>query len=227
MRARRWLRQQRHWHIYRRGSLAERWPILSASASLTRATGTDIIKKSGATVLADEITYQCVRAVDLANCRLRGKMSIFIFALLIGIIAGLRTMTAPAAIAWAAYLGWLPVAGTFAGFMSHWIAVAVFTIAALAELVTDQLPSTPSRKVPQQFGARVVSGAFSGAVIGTVGGALLAGLIAGVVGAVIGTYGGAEARARLAGTFGKDLPAALIEDAVAILGALWIVSAVV
>lgn len=151
-------------------------------------------------------------------------MALF-FALLIGIIAGLRAMTAPAAIAWAAYLGWLPVAGTWAGFMGHWIAVAIFTIAALAELVTDQLPSTPSRKVPQQFGARIAAGALSGAVIGTAGGALLLGLIAGVVGAVIGTYAGAEARARLAGAFGKDLPAALIEDAVAILGALWIVSA--
>jgi uncharacterized membrane protein len=152
-------------------------------------------------------------------------MALFI-ALLIGIIAGLRAMTAPAAVAWAAYLGWLPVGGTWAGFMGHWIAVAIFTIAALIELVTDQLPSTPSRKVPQQFGVRIVAGALSGAVIGTAGGALVGGLIAGVIGAVIGTYGGADVRAKLAGAFGRDLPAALIEDAVAILGALWIVSSV-
>jgi uncharacterized membrane protein len=33
--------------------------------------------------------------------------------------------------------------------------------------VTDQLHSTPSRKVPQQFGARLISGAFCGAVIAT------------------------------------------------------------
>ncbi len=151
-------------------------------------------------------------------------MSIFIIAILIGIIAGLRAMTAPAAVSWAAYLGWLPLAGTWASFMGHWIAVAVFTLAALAELVSDQLPSTPSRKVPQQFGARIVSGGLCGAVIGTAGGALLIGLVAGVIGAAIGTYGGAEVRAWLAGAFGKDLPAALIEDAVAILGALWIVS---
>lgn len=149
-----------------------------------------------------------------------------VFSLLIGIVAGLRAMTAPAAVAWAAYLGWLPVADTWASFMGHWIAVGIFTLLALVELVTDQLPSTPSRKVPQQFGARIVSGALSGAVIGTAGGALLFGLIAGIVGAVIGTYGGAEVRSRLAGAFGKDLPAALFEDAVAILGALWIVSSV-
>jgi uncharacterized membrane protein len=152
-------------------------------------------------------------------------MALFI-ALLIGIIAGLRAMTAPAAVAWAAYLGWLPVGGTWAGFMGHWIAVAIFTIAALIELVTDQLPSTPSRKVPQQFGVRIVAGALSGAVIGTAGGALAGGLIAGVIGAVIGTYGGAEVRVWLAGAFGRALPAALIEDAVAILGAVSIVSLV-
>jgi uncharacterized membrane protein len=151
---------------------------------------------------------------------------LYLLALLIGVVAGLRAMTGPAAVAWGAYLGWLPASGTWAGFMGHWIAVAVFTVLALVELVGDQLPSTPSRKVPQQFGARLVSGAFAGAIIGTAGGALIPGLIAGVVGAVIGTYGGAEVRARLAGAFGRDLPAALIEDAVAILLAFWVVSAV-
>jgi uncharacterized membrane protein len=151
---------------------------------------------------------------------------LYLLALLIGVVAGLRAMMAPAAVAWGAYLGWLPLAGTWAGFMGHWIAVAIFTMLALVELVTDQLPSTPSRKVPQQFGARLVSGAFTGAIIGTAGGALIAGVIAGVIGAAIGTYGGAEVRARLAGAFGRDLPAALIEDAVAILLAFWVVSAV-
>jgi uncharacterized membrane protein len=151
---------------------------------------------------------------------------LYLLALLIGVVAGLRAMTAPAAVAWGAYLGWLPLSGTWAGFMGHWIAVAIFTVLALVELVGDQLPSTPSRKVPVQFGTRLVSGAFAGAIIGTAGGALLAGLVAGIVGAAIGTYGGAEVRSRLAGAFGRDLPAALIEDAVAILLAFLVVSAV-
>lgn len=153
-------------------------------------------------------------------------MSIYLLCLLIGIVAGLRTMTAPAAIAWGAWLGWLPLAGTWAGFLGHWIAVAIFTVLALAELVADQLPSTPSRKVPPQFSARIVSGAFCGAAIGTVGGILVGGLAAGVIGAILGTLGGAAARARLAKFFGQDQPAAFIEDAVAIAGALWIVSSV-
>lgn len=151
---------------------------------------------------------------------------IYLLALLIGLVAGLRAMTAPAAVAWGAYLGWLPLAGTWASFMGHWITVAIFTALALVELVTDQLPSTPSRKVPQQFGARIVMGAFCGAILGTAGGAMIGGLAAGVIGAILGTLGGAEVRGQLAAAFGKDLPAALIEDVVAILGALLIVSAV-
>ncbi|WP_018429083.1 membrane protein [Hoeflea sp. 108] len=151
-------------------------------------------------------------------------MAIYLLALLIGLVAGLRAMTAPAAVAWGAWLGWLPVAGTWASFMGHWITVAIFTLLALVELVTDQLPSTPSRKVPQQFGARIVMGALAGAVIGTVGGAAIGGLAAGIIGAILGTLGGAAVRASLAKSFGKDLPAALIEDAVAILAALLIVS---
>jgi uncharacterized membrane protein len=153
-------------------------------------------------------------------------LNIYMFALLIGVVAGLRTMTAPAAVAWGAWLGWLPVAGTWASFMGHWAAVGIFTVLAIVELVVDQLPSTPSRKVPQQFGARIVLGAFTGAVIGATAGATIGGTVAGIIGAVIGTLGGAEARGRLATAFGKDLPAALIEDAVAIIGGLLIVAAV-
>ncbi|MBE1208193.1 DUF4126 domain-containing protein [Aminobacter carboxidus] len=152
---------------------------------------------------------------------------IYLLALLIGIVAGLRAMTAPAAVAWGAWLGWLPLAGTWAGFMGHWIAVAIFTVLAVVELVTDQLPSTPSRKVPVQSGTRIIMGALTGAVIGTAGGMMVGGLAAGVIGAILGTLGGAEIRGRLAASFGKDLPAALIEDAVAILGALLVVSMVV
>jgi uncharacterized membrane protein len=55
-------------------------------------------------------------------------------------------------------------------------------------------------------------------------GALAGGLVAGVIGAVIGTLGGAELRGRLARAVGRDLPIALLEDAVAIVGAYLIVS---
>jgi uncharacterized membrane protein len=151
---------------------------------------------------------------------------IYLLALLIGVVAGLRAMTAPAVVSWGATLGWLSLGESWAGFMAAAITPWIFTVLAIVELVTDQLPSTPSRKVPMQFGARIVSGAFCGAVLGTAGGSLIGGLVAGAIGAVIGTLGGAEARARMAAAFGKDPPAAFIEDAVAIIGGLLIVAAV-
>ncbi|MEY9324795.1 putative membrane protein [Sinorhizobium fredii] len=152
-------------------------------------------------------------------------MSVYFLALLIGVVAGLRVMTAPAAVSIAAAAGWLPVANSWAAFMGYRFTPYIFGLLALVEYVTDQLPSTPSRKVPQQFGARIVSGAFCGAVIGTAGGSLVGGAVAGVIGAIIGTLGGYEARKRLVAAIGgKDLPIALLEDLVAILLALWVVS---
>ncbi|OWO95751.1 DUF4126 domain-containing protein [Rhizobium esperanzae] len=149
-----------------------------------------------------------------------------LLALLIGVISGLRAMTAPAAVAWGAALGWFDASQTPLAFMGYRWTPWIFTLLAVVELVTDQLPSTPSRKVPVQFAARIVTGALAGATIGAASSLLFGGLIAGVIGAVVGTYGGAALRARLAAAFGKDLPAALVEDAVAVVGALLIVGAV-
>jgi len=151
-------------------------------------------------------------------------MTLYVFALLIGVVAGLRAMTAPAAVAWAARLGWLPLAGWPLGWVSGYAPLFVLTGLALLELVGDQAPQTPSRKVPIQFGTRIATGAFSGAALMMPSGHWLRGAVIGAVGAVIGTLGGAEARARLAARLGTDRPAALIEDAVAIGGALAIVA---
>jgi uncharacterized membrane protein len=145
-------------------------------------------------------------------------MTLYLVALLIGIIAGLRAMTAPAVVSWAAQLGWLNLSNTPLAFMGALVTPIIFTVLAIGELVTDTLPKTPSRKVPVQFGARLVSGGFCGAAVGLAGNAWVGGLVAGVIGAAIGTLGGAEVRARLAVAIGRDLLAALIEDVVAIGG---------
>jgi uncharacterized membrane protein len=145
---------------------------------------------------------------------------------LIGVIAGLRAMTAPAAVSWAARLGWLKLAATPLAFLGYALTPWIFTALALFELVTDQLPSTPSRTVPIQFGTRIVVGALTGGAIGASSSALIVGAIAGIVGAVVGTLGGRAARGSLAAAFGSDRPAAFIEDAVAIGGAFLIMSAV-
>jgi uncharacterized membrane protein len=149
-------------------------------------------------------------------------MTIYLLALLIGVVAGLRAMTAPAIVSWAAHLGWLDVSGTWLAFLGNAWARGILTLLALVELVTDQLPSTPSRTVPIQFGARIATGALSGAAIGASGGVMIGGLLVGVIGAIIGTLGGRAFRARLASAFGSDRPAAFIEDAVAIGAALLI-----
>jgi uncharacterized membrane protein len=152
-------------------------------------------------------------------------MSVYLLALLIGIIAGLRTMTAPAAVAWAAYFNRLDLSGNWLAFLGNVWACWILTALALVELVIDQLPSTPSRKTPIPFVARILTGALSGAAVGTAGGSWVVGLVAGAVGAVVGTLGGHAFRARLAAAFRSDRPAAFIEDAVAIGGALLIVVA--
>ena len=141
---------------------------------------------------------------------------VLLLALLIGAVAGLRTFTAPAVLAWAAALHWINLNGTWASWMGHWATVAVVTVIAVAELISDKMPTIPSRKTAPQFLARIASGAFSGAVLGTAWGYTWGSLGAGMIGAVLGTIGGYEVRTRLvAANGGKDRPVALGEDILA------------
>jgi uncharacterized membrane protein len=143
----------------------------------------------------------------------------YVLAVLIGIVAGMRAMTAPAAVSWAARLGRLSLSGTWLSFLGHAWTPWILTLLAAGELVTDQLPSTPSRTVPVQFGTRIVVGALCGAAIVAGSGPLLLGALLGVSGAVVGTLGGRAFRGRMAAAFGSDRPAAFLEDALAIGGA--------
>ena len=152
-------------------------------------------------------------------------MFVYLAAFLIGMIAGLRAMTAPMAVSWAARLGWINIENSWLAFLGYAYTPYILSVLAIGELITDQLPSTPSRKVPIQFGTRIVTGALSGAAIGASQGAFMIGLILGILGAIAGTLGGAEARARLVKSIGgKDLPIALLEDLIAVGGAFLIVS---
>jgi uncharacterized membrane protein len=150
---------------------------------------------------------------------------VLLMALLIGVVAGLRSLTAPAVVAWAAFLGWIDLHGTWASWMANIITVIVFTVLAVGELVNDKLPKTPARTAPPVFAARILTGGFAGAVLGAWPHWTFTALGAGVIGAVLGTLGGYQARKRLvAASGGRDLPVALLEDAVAILGGLAIVA---
>lgn len=152
------------------------------------------------------------------------QVLVILLALLIGVVAGLRALTPPAAVAWGGFLGWINLDGTWAQWVAHPITVAVFTVLLVGELITDQLPKTPSRKVAPQFAARLISGGFAGAVIGSAWGHPIACLGGGLIGAVLGTLSGASARGALAAKAGKDLPAAVTEDVVAVVGGFVIVA---
>jgi uncharacterized membrane protein len=137
-------------------------------------------------------------------------------ALLIGIVAGLRALTAPAVVSWAAFLNWIPVGDKWSFWIGHPVTVGILTVLALVEYVTDQLPKTPSRKTVPQFSTRLLTGAFAGAVLGSAWHHTFAALGAGVIGAALGTLGGYEFRTRIvAATGGRDLPIALLEDVIA------------
>jgi len=150
-------------------------------------------------------------------------MSFYFAALLLGVIAGLRAVTPVAAVSWAASLGILKLTGTPLAFLGAVATPWIVSAMAFGELINDKLPKTPSRKVPVAFGARIASGGLAGAAVGLSAGAPIPGLVLGVVGAVIGTLGGAWARGRLAAAFGRDLPAAVVEDVVAVGGAALVI----
>jgi uncharacterized membrane protein len=150
-------------------------------------------------------------------------MSYIVLAFLIGFIAGLRSLTAPAAVSWAARIGWIHLENSPLAFFGAAVTPWIFTLLALVELATDQLPSTPSRKSPVGFTARILMGGLCGAAFGVAGGSLAIGAIAGIAGAVAGTLGGFEVRTRLATALGKDRPIAFVEDAVALTGAFLLV----
>src|SRR5271165_229767 len=90
-------------------------------------------------------------------------------AFLIGVIAGLRSLTAPAVVAWAAHLNWINLQNTPLSFMGSTVAVVIFTALAIVELVADKLPSTPSRTKPPGLIARIVLGGLSGACLAVAG----------------------------------------------------------
>lgn len=145
----------------------------------------------------------------------------------IGVIAGLRSMTAPAVVSWAVHLGWLNLSGSRLAPMGTTLAAVVLTILALVELVTDKLPFTPNRTAPGPLIGRIVTGALCGAALGEAGGGSLGlGIALGAAGAVAGTFGGYQARRRLVKGAGlPDIVVALAEDLVAIGGGLLIVLA--
>jgi uncharacterized membrane protein len=143
-------------------------------------------------------------------------MFTFVNAFLIGTASGLRALIGLAAVSWAAHFGILPLEHTWLAFLGYALTPYILTLMAIAELVNDKLPKTPSRLIPPQFITRIVTSALCGFAIGLAGSGAILGLVAGIIGAVAGTFRGAKARGLLAKRCGRDQPAALLEDAVAV-----------
>jgi uncharacterized membrane protein len=141
----------------------------------------------------------------------------------LGIMTGLRTFTPITIACWFAYLGSLPVEGTWAAWAGKGIAVVIFTLLAVAELVVDKLPKTPNRTAPGPLLARLVFGGLVGAVAATgVEGSAFAGISLGALGALLGAFGGYLVRRFLVLWTGRpDWNLAVIEDASAVVIAIF------
>jgi uncharacterized membrane protein len=148
----------------------------------------------------------------------------FLFAFLIGFLAGLRSFTAPATVAWAVYLDWLKLARPLS-LIGSIPSVLILTVLAGVELVFDKLPKTPSRTSAPGLIARILTGGVTGACISMSGGqGALLGAGFGAVGGVVGSFAGYQARSRIVKGLGApDLYVALLEDLVAVAGCVWIV----
>ena len=143
---------------------------------------------------------------------------VFVFALGIGFTAGLRSLTPPAVVAWAAHLGWLNLNNTPLAFMGSIIAVIIFSLLALVEFFVDLQPSTGKRTEPVPLVARIVTGGFCGACLCAASHqSLIVGAILGAVGGIIGAFVGYEVRRKLVAALSiKDIFIALLEDLVTI-----------
>lgn len=151
---------------------------------------------------------------------------VLVLCLLLGVACGLRSLTPPAVVCWAAHLGWLDLTGTHLAFLGNLIAVIIFTLLAIGELIGDKTSKIGPRTAPGAFGARIIMGALCGASLAIAGSASLAiGAVAGAVGAAAGTFAGFAVRHALTAP-GRlpDLPVALLEDLITIGGSLFLVT---
>lgn len=135
-------------------------------------------------------------------------MEVLLAALTLGVVTGLRTFTAIAVLWLVRHPG--PAAYVLGG-------------AAIFEYGFDLVPTAPARTSGGGLVGRLFAGAFCGwAVTIAAGASPVAGVLLGACGALIGAFGGLALRRRGSAAIGP-VPAALVEDAVAIAGAVAIV----
>lgn len=157
------------------------------------------------------------------------NLELYLASLGIGLVAGLRCLTAPALVCGAAWLGLLKLTDTQLSFLASSLTAIIVLILALGELIGDKLPKTPARTALPGLAGRILTGTISGAALfASSGVSLAAGAVLGIIGALIGTFGGFYARTGLVKALkAKDAFVAVPEDILAIgLGCLFIYLAV-
>jgi uncharacterized membrane protein len=143
---------------------------------------------------------------------------VFVFAFGIGVVSGLRSMTAPAVVAWAVKLGWLKVSASPLAFMGSTAAVALFSLGAIGELIADKLPQMSKRTAAFPLIARIVFGGLCGACLCVSAHQSIGiGAICGAIGGIAGAFAGYEVRRRLVLNLKmRDFPVAVVEDLIAV-----------
>src|SRR4051812_19523640 len=113
-------------------------------------------------------------------------MSIYLLSLLIGVVAGLRSITAPAVTSWGGRVGLLKLTDTPLAFFNFAWTPYILTVLALGELIADKLKNTPSRKRPLGFAGRIITGALCGGALtlSRTNQNMIGGMIVGAIGAV-------------------------------------------
>jgi len=147
-------------------------------------------------------------------------------ALILGICVGLRSLTPPAAVSWAAALYWIDLGRSRLFFLTTKPVVAMLTVLAIAELIADKLPFAADRTDAAGLFARIVLGGLSGACIAVAGAQRPSlGVIMGIVGALIGCFAGFQARTRLVKALNAPgFVIAILEDLLAVGGSLYVVT---
>jgi len=150
---------------------------------------------------------------------------VLVLAFLIGVIAGLRSLTAPAVVAYAAHRGWLNLAGT--PFVDGCHKGVDSVCAARARGVCNGSASFHA-SADERAGtiARIIMDALCGACVAAAGAAsVLIGGVLGVVGGIAGAFGGYHARTGLLRALKvPDFVIACVEHLLAVGGGLFIVS---
>ena len=128
----------------------------------------------------------------------------------IGFVAGLRTMTACAALTAAASSGRTRLAWIPSGPAARRGAMGL----ALAEMAGDKMPFAPDRRILPSIAVRLLIGAVGGAALAGRNAAPFSGPLLGMAGAVAGTHLGRRARGATTRSLG-GVARGLTEDAVA------------